>query len=109
MIVCTEQMLKEAALVDAVDSAVFRLLGRAGRLGYRGIRGVARGFGPLGRGVVSGARMVARGVERTADYAVRKPVRALFIGLPLAYSGSTVLGNVDRAVNNVSPENPYIV
>lgn len=108
MICCTEAMLKEASLADTLNNATFRMLGRAGRWGYRRLKAggkYMRNLGNLSRPV---ARGIARGVEFTGDGVFRNPGRTLATGLPLAWGAATFLDKNNRLNNNILPEYPYI-
>lgn len=108
MLVCTEVMLKEAALADRLNMATFRLLGRVGRGMYRGLGSGFRGLRRVGQVAGSAGRLGARGVERISDALLDKPGRAVSVGIPLLLGAASLPANVERGMNNVIPENPYM-
>lgn len=98
-------MLKEASIADRLNSATFRMLGRTGGMGFRGVGFGMRGLAWAGKHTARGA---ARGMEFIGDTIARHPKRSITIGLPVLYGVSALPEKMGRSLNNISSEKSYL-
>lgn len=99
---------KDAWIADVLSAKTLRGAGKflrtsgkaAGHL-YRGAKYVGREFGQA-------ARTGALGLERAADVMRRHPLRTATIGIPAVYGAGHGIQDLNRRINNIHPDNPYM-
>lgn len=102
-------MLKpfEKIALDEMDQRTLNQFARAAGFFRRGtVVKPAAGF--LGKMLRGTGNFIGRGVERYGDALTNHPTRTLLWSVPLAAGIAGAPAAIDKATNNVQPENPYI-
>lgn len=96
----------EKIAVDALDERTLNQFARAAGILRRGtiIMNVVK---PLGKLLLGTGRTLGRGIERYGDALAKHPTRTLLWSVPAATSIAGAPVAIDKALNNVHPENEY--
>lgn len=109
----------EKIATDRLDDLVLVKLGFSpfwGNLPGRLIMGGLRGLGHLGmgatrlagKGMWGTAKLFGRTAQMTGNTIIKHPGMAMSVGIPAAFALGDLPERLDKAQNNIYPENPYI-
>ena len=99
---------KDAWIADVLNEKALRGVGRFLRTSSRLLRSLYRGAESAGRGFGRLARTGARGLELAGDALRRHPLRVVSMGIPAVYGANRLTHDMDRKLNNIHPNNPYM-
>lgn len=108
MVAISGTLEKDAWIADVLNEKTLRGVGRFLRTSSRSLRSLYRGAESVGRGVGRMARTGAVGLERAGDALRRHPLRVVSMGIPAVYGVSRLTHDMDRNLNNIHPNNPYM-
>ena len=108
MLALKEKFEKDAWIADVLSEKTLRGAGKLLRTSSKALGHLYRGARYAGRGFGRAARTGAVGLERVADAMRRYPLRTTAIGIPIIYGSSRLNSSLDRNINNIHPNNPYM-
>nr|DAU80945.1 MAG TPA: hypothetical protein [Caudoviricetes sp.] len=101
-------MEKDAWIADRLSTRMLRGVGNLLRTSSIPMKALYHGAKAVGKGAGQAARAGARGLEWAGDAMRKYPVRTAYIGIPAVYGAHKLQSSLDRNLNNINSNNPYM-
>lgn len=95
-------MEKDAWIADRLSTRMLRGVGNLLRTSSIPMKALYHGAKAVGKGAG------ARGLEWAGDAMRKYPVRTAYIGIPAVYGAHKLQSSLDRNLNNINSNNPYM-